>query len=184
MQKLWHAEHSNGCVDLSHFGLGGDRAAAMAAALESCATHHIVAVNLSGNRLAEAGAALLLAKLHDRTLRKLDISDNKIGELGVRQVERLLTQSHALTSLNLSHTRLKDAHVARVCNAVCGCGSLTELGLARNAVLPRGAGPAAIQAMLQASGATKLQVRGGADMAPSRRGAAVVLAACLLHITS
>lgn len=108
-----------------------------------CHSSSINRLNLSENLLGDEGVLLLMAGLHpsaNRTLTSLDLSHNKIGDIGARKLAQLLDGSTGGTSAS---------NVANNNNGMDGLGFgtvLTELNLSDNHI--RSAGGIAFGAAL------------------------------------
>lgn len=131
-------------LDLSYAGLGVKGCTALAAALRVTTSIHTLV--LTGNFITPSAALELIYAINDtRTVQKLDLSKNQIGQVGEMQrgidntsiyggavVNEALTQGSALTKLCLRDNNLGDVDVSRFSDTLAENVVLQQLDLSYN----------------------------------------------------
>lgn len=123
--------------ELTDFSLGSTEISAIGRALTSHSQlHDPVKLFLSGNRIDSTCMKELSSGIRQcKSLRHLNLANNKIGTDGIRRLVDVLsdeTSSCALDVLNVSNNNLDDAACALLCKTASTC--LKDLNLSKNDV--------------------------------------------------
>jgi hypothetical protein len=96
-------------------------------------------LNLKRNNISAEGASMIVKALeqcHNLELTYLDLSINKIGDAGAAKVANLLRQCPKLTHLDLSLNKISDKGIKRLTSVISKCQNLalTDLYLSHNLI--------------------------------------------------
>mmetsp|Transcript_9077 Transcript_9077/g.26753 ORF Transcript_9077/g.26753 Transcript_9077/m.26753 type:complete len:699 (+) Transcript_9077:95-2191(+) len=109
-------------------------------------------LNLRANMLEDEGAQRLATALRSRSLLKLDLCDNGIGDPGCTAIAKALRGNGPLAELRLSENRIRDAGAVAIAQALIQKNRrLKYLGLFENEIGERGASALARAVQLDCS---------------------------------
>ena len=97
-------------------------------------------LNMHSNRLGDHGAELLSAEgiTNTKTLRALNISDNKIGPSGTTAIANALRNNTSLEELDISHNKLGDHGAQLLSEGITNTKTLRVLNISGNNIGPSG----------------------------------------------
>ena len=99
-------------------------------------------INLSGEKIGDAGVALLATALPQSKLAWLNLKSNEIGDAGAEALAKVLPQCGALQSVGLGSNKIGDAGAEALARALPQCKALKWMILSSNEI--RDAGAAAL----------------------------------------
>lgn len=118
-------------IDIHSYSMGDVYANAFSEGLAHC--RGVKELNLANNRLTENGCVKILQKLKDSGMRKVNLSENKIGNRSVQVlIEIVQYQKSKLKWLDIENTGVSDMMIANLCKYIGKNSVITHLNLARN----------------------------------------------------
>jgi Ran GTPase-activating protein (RanGAP) involved in mRNA processing and transport len=121
-----------------HVGHGDVLMPAIGALLQAPASR-LRALTLSTCQMSVAGlVALATALTGNKTLEKLDVGSNAMGDEGAAALGRALDGNTALTELDLGSSEIGDAGAAELAKGLRSCTALRALALSSNAIADEG----------------------------------------------
>jgi len=125
-------------LNLPYQGINTEQAMQIAAALKD--NKSLTKLYLMGNQIGDAGAKEIAAALKDnKSLTKLHLGGNKIGDEGAKDIAAALKVNESLTKLYLWGNKIGAAGAKEIAAALKDNKSLTELGLGDNQIGDAGA---------------------------------------------
>uniref|UniRef100_A0A3B1J201 Leucine rich repeat containing 74B n=1 Tax=Astyanax mexicanus TaxID=7994 RepID=A0A3B1J201_ASTMX len=120
-------------LSLVHHGLGPQGTAALAVPLVT--NTFILKLNLRDNWMEGVGGAAVADMLKENSyffLSEIDLSENQLGQYGVKAVSSMLLENTTLVSLNLSGNGLEEKAAEHLAEAVTRNQNLQHLDLSHN----------------------------------------------------
>ena len=118
-------------IDIHQYSMGDSYAEAFSIGV--CAVKDVETVNLKGNRLSDLGAATILNRLASKNIKRIILSDNKLGTQSINCICHILTGlESSIKILELENTQLSEKSIKNLCMILSENKTLARLSLARN----------------------------------------------------
>ncbi|OMJ87125.1 hypothetical protein SteCoe_11198 [Stentor coeruleus] len=118
-------------IDIQGYGMGDTYAEAFSEGLS--VVKDVETLNLKENRLTDSGASKILNKLIARNLKKVILSENRIGLKSILCLEKILNHVDSkIKVLELEKTHLSDKALESLCRLLIDNKILVRLSLAKN----------------------------------------------------
>jgi Leucine-rich repeat (LRR) protein len=118
-------------IDIHQHSIGDLYAGALSKSLRKMPQLEIL--NLKGNGITERGAVKILKSIQVRNIKKINLSDNQLGERSIALIIRLITTyGNKITEIGLENTGLKNVYVAEIAEALTESRNIRTLNMSRN----------------------------------------------------